>query len=64
MGLKEKEECSLVKNTDRILNGGQKKIVLGGPKVKEARKFVQNVEVASLKVVFALANQKRMQAVI
>ena len=36
--LKEPEEHSLVKNKHRTLDGGQKKIVLGGPKEREARK--------------------------
>ena len=33
------KEYSLVKNKHGILNGGHRKIVLGGPKEKEARKF-------------------------
>ena len=36
--LKEPEEHSLVKHKHRTLKGGQKKIVLGGPKEREARK--------------------------
>ena len=35
---KEQEEHSLVKNKHRILNCSQKKIVLGGPREREARK--------------------------
>ena len=35
---KELEEQSLVKNKYRTLKGGQKKIVLGGPKENEERK--------------------------
>ena len=38
MDLKEPEEHSLVKNKHRNQNGGQKKIVLGGPKEREASK--------------------------
>ena len=38
MDLKEPEEHSLVKNKHRTQNGGQKKIVLGGLKEREARK--------------------------
>ena len=57
----EKEEYSLVKSKHRILTGGQKKIVLGGPKKKEARKVFRKDETASLEVIFALANQKGVQ---
>ena len=52
MDSKEPEEHSFVKNKHRTLNGGQKKIVLGGPKEREARK------------VFALTNLKRVQTMI
>ena len=38
MDLKDLEEHSLAKNKHRAQNGGQKKIVLGGPKEREARK--------------------------
>ena len=63
--LKDPEEHSLVKNKDRTQNGGQKKIVLGGPKEREARKvFFRRVMKAFRKVVFALANQKRVQGMI
>ena len=37
-GDKELEEYSFVKNKHTTLNVGQKKIVLGGPKVRESRK--------------------------
>ena len=40
MDSKESEEHSLVKNKHRTLNGGQKKIVLGGPRVNKARKVL------------------------
>ena len=35
------EEHSLVKNKHRILNGGQKRTLLGGPEEREARKAFQ-----------------------
>ena len=60
MDSKELEEYSLVKNKHRILNGSHRKIVLGGPKEKEARKVFRNVKTNSLKMVFALTDQKRM----
>ena len=59
MDPKEKEEHSLVKNKRRILNGSQKKLVLGGPKEEEARRVHR--EVKNVKVVFTL-KQKRVQA--
>ena len=49
---KELEEYSLVKNKHRTLNGGQKKIVLGGPKEREARKVSRKVMEAFRKVGF------------
>ena len=61
---KELEEFSLVKNMHTILNGGHKKSVLGGPKVREAGKVSRKVKTASPKVVFALTNQKRVQSAI
>ena len=39
-------------------------MVLDGPKVREARKVFRKVKTASPKVVFALTNQKRVQAAI
>ena len=54
----------MVKKKNRILNGGHRKIVLGGPKVREARKVSRNVKTSSLKMVFAHTDQKRMQAMI
>ena len=57
VGFKETtEEHSLVKNKHRTLNGGQKKIVLGGPKEREARKVFPKVMKAFRNVVFALTN--------
>ena len=64
MDSKEPEEQSLVKNQHRTLNGGQKKIVLGGPKEREASKVFRKEMEAFGKVVFALTNQKRVQAMI
>ena len=62
---KELEEYSLVKNKHRTLYGGQKKIVLGGPKVREATKVSRKVMEACQKDgLFALINQKRVQAMI
>ena len=64
MDSKEPEEHSLVKNQHRTLNGGQKKIVLGGPKEREARKVFRKEMKAFGKFFFALTNQKRVQAMI
>ena len=46
------EEHFLVKNKHRTRYGGQKKIVLGGPKVREARKVSRKVMEAFRKVGF------------
>ena len=56
---KELVEDTLVKNKLKTLNGGRKKIVLGGPRVKKARKFLRKVTKALRKVVFAPTNQKK-----
>ena len=48
----------------RILNGSQKKLVLGGPKEEETRRVLRKVKIASLKMVVGLPTQKRVQAVI
>ena len=64
MDSKEREEHSLVKIKHRTRSGGQKKIVLGGSKENEARKASRKVMEAFRKVVFALTNQKRVQAMI
>ena len=50
VGSKQPEEHSLVKSKHRKQNGGQKKIVLGGPKENEARKVSRFL---------VLTNQKR-----
>ena len=55
---KEKEEHSLVENKHRTLNGGQKKIVLGGTKEHEARRACQKAMMAFRKVVVVHINQK------
>ena len=57
-----KEEHSLVKNEHRILNGSQKMTVLGGQEDKKGSS--KGEKIASLKVVFTLTTQKRMQVVI
>ena len=59
----EPEEHSSVKKR-RIQNCGQKKIVFGGPTEYEARKASRKAMRAFGRVDFALANQKRVQAVI
>ena len=64
MDSKESEEHSLVKNKHGTLNGGHKKIVRGGPKVREPRKVFRKVMEAFRKVGFALINRKRLQAMI
>ena len=47
-----------MKNKHRILNGSQKKTVLGGPKEEKARGVLRKVKIAPLKVVVAPTNQK------
>ena len=56
---KEKEKPR-VNYKHRTLKGGQNKIVLDGPRVKEARKFLRKVTKALRKVVFAPINQKKV----
>ena len=53
-----------MKNMVRIMNGSLKKIVPGGPREEEARRFHRKVKIASLKMVLAVTNQKKVQAVI
>ena len=60
----ETEEHSLVKKKHRTLNGCRKKILLGGPNENEATKVFRKVMMAFRSVVFALSNQKRVQATI
>ena len=55
MDSKELEDHSLVKKKHRVLNGGQKKILLGGQKERKVRK-------ASQTAMKAFRNQKKSQA--
>ena len=50
MDSKELVKHTLAKNKHRTLNGGQKKIVFGGPRLKKARKFLRKVRTTFLKV--------------
>ena len=61
---KELAEHTWVKNKHRTLNGGRKKIVRGGQQEKEAIMVFRKVMKAFRKVVFALTNQKTVQAMI
>ena len=63
-GFKRTGRAFLGENQHRTLNGGQKKIVLSGPKEREARKVFRKEMKAFGTVVFALTNQKRVQAMI
>ena len=45
------EEHSLAKNEHKILNGGQKRTLLGGPKERKARRACQKAILASRRVV-------------
>ena len=58
---KELVKQTLAKNKHRTLNGGQKKIVIGGPRVKKARKFLRKVRTTFLKVNSVPIIQKRVQ---
>ena len=51
-----------MKNKHRTLNGGQKKIVPGGPKEIKARKACRKAMMAFRRVVFALTSQMEAQA--
>ena len=53
-----------MKNKHRILNGGHKRTLLGGPEEREARKAFQKKKAmeAFRKVVFVITNQKTAQA--
>ena len=57
---KELVRDTLVKNKHEILNGGRKKVVLGGQREKEARKVLRKVKKAFRKVVVAPTNQKKV----
>ena len=54
-------EHTLVKNKHRTLNGGQKKIVFGGPLVKEARKVLRQPTATSLKMISVPIIQRKVQ---
>ena len=56
------EKHSLANNKHKILNGGQKRTLLGGPKERKARKAGQKVMMAFRRVVFALTSQTKAQA--
>ena len=62
MDSKEVVGHAFVKNKHMTLNGGQKKILFGGPRVKKARKILRKVTKAFRKVVFALTNQNKVKA--
>ena len=49
-------------NKHNILNGGQKRTLLGGPKERKARKSCQKALMAFRRVVFALTRQIKAQA--
>ena len=49
-------------NKHKILNGGQKRTLLGGPKERKARKACQKAMMAFRMVVFALTSQTKAQA--
>ena len=59
--MEELVEHTLVKNKHRTLNGGQKKIVFGGPRVKEARKVLRQPTTTSLKVISVPIIQRKVQ---
>ena len=48
---KELVKHTLAKNKHRTLDGGHKKIMFGGPRVKEARKVLRKVKTTSLKMI-------------
>ena len=54
--------ASLAKNNHKILNCGQKRTLLGGPKERRARKAGQKATKAFTKVAFALTSQVKLQA--
>ena len=49
----------MVENKHRILEGRQKRTLLGGPREREPRKAFQKALKSTTKVVFALANQQK-----
>ena len=62
-GFKRTGEVHLAKNKHRTLNGGQKKIVFGGPRIRKARKLLRKVRTTFLKVNSVPIIQKRVQIV-
>ena len=58
---KEQEEHAFVKNKHKTLNGGQKKTVFGGPRVRKARKALRRVRTTSLKVILVSFIKKKVQ---
>ena len=56
------EEHPLAKKKHKILNGGQKRTLLGGLKDRRARKACQKAMMAFSRVVFALTSQIKAQA--
>ena len=53
------KEHSLAMNKHKILYGGQKRTLLGGPKERKARKACQKAMMAFRRVVFALTSQTK-----
>ena len=49
-------------NKDKILNGGQKRTLLGGPEDRKARKACQKAMMAFRRVVFSLTSPTKAQA--
>ena len=52
----------MAKNKRKILNGGQWRSLLGGPKERKARKAGQKATKAFRSVAFALISQMKVQA--
>ena len=52
-----------MKNKDKILNGGQKKTVFGGPRTKKARKTLRKAKTNFLKVILVSIINNRVQMV-
>ena len=58
---KELVRHTLVKNKLKTLSGGQKKMVFGGSREKEAKKALRKVRTTFLKVILVPTIQKRVQ---
>ena len=52
----------MAKNKHKILDGSQKRTLLGGPKERKARKAGQKATMAFRRVAFALTSQIKVQA--